>query len=93
MPYTRIFSTEFLEEELDFPWGDSVVFTEFQDSGRWAENWKGVFELEGEFWEVSFELPATEMQEGQGMWCEQSQVKATRVEEREVTVKKWLPVD
>jgi hypothetical protein len=92
---TRTFTREFLEEDLEIPWGGPAVkHAEFIDSGRWSEHWKAVFEHEGKFYEVKYELPSTEYQEGL-MPFEQygEEIPAKEVELREVTVEKWLPVD
>lgn len=43
-----------------------VVQRNYIDSGRWTEHWEMIFTYEGHYYKASYELPATEMQEGIG---------------------------
>jgi hypothetical protein len=43
--------------------GTRMVQKNYEYSSRWTENWNMVFEHEGAYYKVGYELPSTEMQE------------------------------
>lgn len=90
MPNTRDFTPDELDEMDVNPW--NCVATWVVDERRWSIDKAVVFEHEGSFWQVIYSDPATEMQEGQDVWDDQSTVTATQVEKHEVTVERWMPV-
>ena len=73
-----------VEEEIE---NADCVSDEFRTSGRWSEHWTAVFERDGEFVALDYEVPATEMQDG-GDFDHEFYV----VEPYEVTVTKFRKV-
>lgn len=91
MVATKYFSQDELEE-LGIPYDEVPGSVEILDQRRWYNVKRGVFEIDGKHYAIKWNEPATELQEGQNIWNEDP-VLAVEVEEREVTVKKWVPVD
>lgn len=58
VPTARTFDVEDYIEDAD------LVENEHQYSGRWTEHWIAVFRRGDEFVALSYEVPATEYQEG-----------------------------
>jgi hypothetical protein len=89
---TRKFSVEQLEE-LDITWRTDapVVFTEEWDQRRWYTVRRVVFKFEDQLWEIFYNDPATEMQEGQDRF-DHDPVTAHLVEPVEVTVTRYRRV-
>jgi hypothetical protein len=86
---TRTFSVEQIEEmgltwRVDAP----VVSTEEWDKLRWATVRRVIFEYESKLWEIFYNEPATEMQEGQEAF-EEDPVTAYQVEPFQVTVTQY----
>lgn len=96
MPTTRTFTVAELEEmgfPFDLPEGVEVEDT-LIDKRRWYENRRLVFRHEGQAWAVRY---ASEYQDDSGVEWHHNHfggvVSATLMEERRVTVTKWLPVE
>lgn len=90
---TRTFSVEELEE-IGVPFDlaeEEEVSRELVSSERWSEVYRLLFRYEGRVWAVEYEVGATEHQEVPAF--RYPVVTATAMEEREVTVKRWLPVE
>lgn len=69
---------------------DQVVSRELVGTERWSSVYELLFRLDGRVWSVKYERPATEHQEVPTFRYEP--VTATAMEERQVTVTKWMPV-
>lgn len=88
---TRLFTVDELKE-LDVP--HDMVAEEIRDQSRWETFHTGVF-LEpssGKHYEIDWAEGSTEYQEND-YWGGEDTVLATEVELREVTIKKWVPVN
>ena len=91
---TRKFTVEELEEVYDLPY--DAVYEDTVDKRRWYSVMELVFLADdGKHYMVDYMDPATEMQEGQERWDEDSQglVEAILVEPKEVTTIEWRPVN
>jgi hypothetical protein len=89
---TRKFSAEQLEE-LEVTWGSGapVVSTEEWSQHRWYTVRRVIFKHEEQLWEIFYNDPATEMQEGMDMFDEDP-VTAHLMEPFEVTVTQYRRV-
>jgi hypothetical protein len=91
---TRTFEALFLREEMGlgtYP-SSAIVLDEEFDSRRWYTVRRVVFFHGDAFWEVFYNKPATEMQEGQDMFDDASDVKATQVKPQMVSAVTFVPV-
>lgn len=61
------------------------------DEGRWSNTTAVVFAHEGAHYRVTYDDPATEMQEGQDIWGGRDQVEAIEVVPRSVVTMRWKP--
>lgn len=86
----RKFKTDFLSEELDLPYG--AIEDNITDSSRWSIYHEIIFEYEGKYYRTSYSCGATECQD-EGPWDNEDSVVCTEVEEKEVLVKQWVPVE
>jgi hypothetical protein len=94
MAITRKFTVEELEEEYDLPYG--AVYEDTVDKRRWYSVLELVFLADdGKHYMVDYMDPATEQQEGQERWYEDSQglVEAILVEPKEVITVQWVAVN
>jgi len=78
---TRTFSVEQIEDmgltwRVDAP----VVSTEEWDKLRWATVRRVIFEFESKLWEIFYNEPATEMQEGQEKFDEDPALRGVIVQ-------------
>lgn len=92
---TRKFSLQWMKDE-DLPWSDMVVFKESEDVGRrWMNVVTVVFKApdDGLYYEFYYDEGKTEYQDNDWYECLDDEVECIRVEERPVTVTKWLPVE
>lgn len=79
-------------EELGVMWGGAaVVQDEIIDNTRWGIVHKVVFLFEGDFWEATYEVGATEYQESMDPF-EFGSIQARKVEPRKVEVTEYHPV-
>ena len=85
----RTFTRDELEE-IGVPW-EGYVYNEQVDERRWSTVHECVFRSEDKLWRVTYQLPATEMQECD-VWFDENPVGAVQVEPYEVTVTKYRPV-
>lgn len=86
------------EEGRDIVWGDHPDWDEQKgreivEQGRWNTVYSAIFKHKptGKFYELCWSQGSTEMQEEHPF--EYSDPEPVEVEEREVTVKKWMPVN
>jgi hypothetical protein len=77
-------------KDLDLPY--SAIHDEIFDTNRWSILHRCVFEMDGKFWLTDYSEGATEMQD-ESPWEYEDEVECVEVEEKEVTVKKWVPVE
>jgi hypothetical protein len=77
-------------KELVLPY--SAIHDEIYDNSRWSILHWCVFEHEGKHWKAYYSVSATEYQDEEP-WEYDDEIEATEVELREVTVKKWEPVE
>lgn len=89
---TRNFAVDFLMDEIEVGWtSDKVVLREVVGQHRWSVLYRVIFEHENQLWEIEYNEPATEMQEGQDrFWSDP--VEARQVETYEKTVTGYRPV-
>lgn len=89
---TRLFSADEVED-LDLPY---TCHTEWYNGNdhRWSYGRTGVFELDGDNWEIDWQIPASELQEdGEYFPWEKFPITATKVVHLPVVKKEWIPVD
>lgn len=86
----RTFESKFLREELELPW--NAMIDEVVDNSRWSIQHEIIFEYEGKFYRTSYSVGATEQQD-EGPWEYDDTVECTEVEQKEVLVKQWVPVN
>lgn len=86
----KTFTKEYLLKK-DLPYSN-YVFKEIVGQSRWSVEYAVVFEDEGKFYKTYYQVGATEEQM-EGPWEFEDEVECTEVELKEVTVKKWVPVE
>ena len=86
----RTFKTKFLREELDLPW--EATEDKILDQDRWSTFHEIVFEYEGKYYQTTYSVGSTECQD-ERPWEYEEELEATEVEQKEVLVKKWVPVE
>jgi hypothetical protein len=88
MSKTRLFGTEELENLLDEAISDDIV-----DQRRWHVSHEAVFECEGKFYLVHYDVPATESQDCE-KFCtnDDGLVECVEVEPHQEMVTKYHPV-
>lgn len=85
------FSRDYLVNELGLPY-DNTIVDKIIDTTRWSIVHEIVFEDKGHFYSTTYSEGATEMQD-ERPWEYDDEINCTEVELKEVTVKKWMPVD
>ncbi len=90
MTTTRTFTRDELND-LEVPW-EGMLQEEFTHSSRWANHYTGVFAHDGQHWQVAWQVEATELTDCD-TWGDRREIVATRVELRDVTVQRWVPVE
>lgn len=93
---------EFAKDLLVAAWGlphdidksGEIIQDEIIETSRWSEIHSLIFKApdDGKFYEVSYSQGLTEYQD-ESPWEYETEVVATEVEPREVTVTKYLPVE
>lgn len=91
MAKVKVFSKDYLVNELDLPWRN-IIFDRIIDTTRWSIVHEIVFEDKGKFYMTTYSEGATEYQD-ERPWEYEDEVKCTEVELKEVKVKKWIPVE
>ena len=87
----KTFIKEYLMEELDLPYGS--LEDEIIDTSRWSIHHKIVFEdKDSRKYETFYSEGATECQD-ESPWEYEDEIECTEVEQREVKVIKWMPVE
>lgn len=78
------------------PEGGRIISDEVIETTRWSIVYALIVhfpdQAEDEAWEMVYSVGATECQD-ESPWQDEEEVEATLVKEREVLVKKWLPVE
>lgn len=96
MPTKRMFSREYLVDELDLPRGENEVKREIIDQRRWVTVYSLIFrtpdQTNGTAWETTYEQGSTEMQDTRP-WEDEPLVECTLVREEDVTIRQWVPVE
>lgn len=87
----KVFSRDYLKNELDLPYGNTVV-DKIIDTTRWSIVHEIVFEDNGKFYQTTYSEGATEMQD-ERPWEYDDEITCTEVELKEVMMKKWVPVE
>ena len=85
------FSKDYLKNELDLPYGNTIV-DNIIDTGRWSIYHEIVFADKGKFYTTTYSEGATECQD-ESPWEYEDEIECTEVELKEVKVKKWVPVE
>ena len=91
MTRTKIFSKDYLMDELDLPY-DNTIVDRIVNTTRWSIVHEIVFEDHGKFYMTTYSKGATECQD-ESPWEYKDEIKCTEVELKEVKVKKWVPVE
>lgn len=88
---TKTFTKDYLRDELDLPYNaeeDKVI-----DNSRWSINHEIIFkDTDGKMYSTYYSVGATESQD-ESPWEYEDEIECTEVELREITVKKWLPIE
>ena len=91
MVRTKVFSKDYLMDELDLPYENTIV-NRIVNTTRWSIIHEIVFEDNGKFYMTTYSAGATECQD-EIPWEYDDEIKCTEVELKEVKVKKWIPVE
>ncbi len=72
---------------------DRVLLNEITTTTRWSEVWRLVFRApdDEQAYEIYYERPSTEYQEGLDPWNDEATVEATLVEQRTIFRSEWRP--
>ena len=88
---TKKFSRDYLKNELELPYANTIVDNVI-DVTRWSIVHEIVFADNGKFWQTTYSEGATEYQD-ERPWEYEDEVECVEVELKEVTVRKWVPVE
>lgn len=91
MKRTKVFSKDYLVDELDLPYENTIV-NRIVDTTRWSIIHEIVFEDNGKFYMTTYSEGSTEIQD-ERPWEYDDEIECTEVELKNVTVKKWVPVE
>lgn len=91
MARTKVFSKDYLVNELVLPWGNTI-FDRIVDTTRWSIIHEIVFKDHGKFYMTTYSEGATECQY-ERPWEYDDEIECTEVELKEIKVKKWIPVE
>lgn len=87
----KIFTKEYLLEELDLPY--AAVSEHITDQSRWSTHLKIVFkDKDGTFYETFYSKGSTESQD-EGPWEYEDEVTCYEVELKEVMIQTWVRVE
>lgn len=92
MVRTKVFSKDYLMDELDLPYENTIV-NRIVDTTRWSIIHEIVFEDNGKFYMTTYSSGVTEMQDERPWEYDNDEIECTEVELKEVKVKKWIPVE
>lgn len=92
MERTKVFSKDYLMDELDLPYENTIV-NRIINTTRWSIIHEIVFEDNGKFYMTTYSEGATECQDESPWEYDDDEIKCTEVELKEVKVKKWIPVE
>lgn len=71
---------------------EEIYVNEITDTSRWSIRYRLVFQYGDKAYQTYYQVGATEMQD-EGPWEYDNKIKCTEVQEAEVLVKKWVPVE
>lgn len=91
MKRTKVFSKDYLVDELDLPYENTIV-NRIVDTTRWSIIHEIVFEDNGKFYMTTYSEGSTEIQD-ERPWEYDDEIECTEVELKNVKVKKWVPVE
>lgn len=91
MARTKVFNKDYLMDELDLPYENTIV-NRIINTTRWSIIHEIVFEDNGKFYMTTYSEGSTECQD-ESPWEYDDEIKCTEVELKEVKVKKWVPVE
>ena len=91
MVRTKVFSKDYLMDELDLPYENTIV-NRIVNTTRWSIIHEIVFEDNGKFYMTTYSEGATEIQD-ERPWEYDDEIKCIEVELKEVKVKKWIHVE
>lgn len=86
----KVFTKEFLMDELDLPY--SALEDTIYDTSRWSIHHKIIFEHEGKFYQTYYSEGATEMQD-ESPWEYKDKIECYEVIKKKVMVEQWVVVD
>lgn len=92
MTRTKVFSKDYLVNELELPWCNSIM-DRIIDTTRWSIVHELVFEDHGKFYMTTYSEGATECQDERPWEYDDDEIECTEVELKEVKIKKWIPVE
>lgn len=92
MARTKVFSKDYLMDELDLPYENTIV-NRIINTTRWSIIHEIIFEDNGKFYMTTYSEGATECQDESPWEYDDDEIKCTEVELKEVKVKKWIPVE
>ena len=93
MAKTKVFSKDYLVDELELPWcSDHKIMDRITGQNRWSTVHELVFEDNGKFYMTTYSEGSTQIQD-ESPWEYKDEIKCTEVELKEVKVKKWIPVE
>lgn len=88
---TKDFDRDYLLWELDLPF--AAVENHVIGNSRWSVDHEIIFQdKDGKFYQTCYSVGATECQE-EGPWDDEPVVQCVQVEQKEVLVKQWVPVE
>lgn len=91
MARTKVFSKDYLMDELDLPY-DNIIVDRIVNTTRWSIIHEIVFEDNGKFYMTTYSEGSTEIQD-ERPWEYDDEIECTEVELKNVKVKKWIPVE
>lgn len=91
MARTKVFSKDYLMDELDLPY-DNTIVDRIVNTTRWSIIHEIVFEDNGKFYMTTYSKGSTEIQD-ERPWEYDDEIECTEVELKAVKVKKWIPVE
>lgn len=87
----KTFSKEYLMNELRLPY--EAIRDKVIDNSRWSIFHEIVFEdRDGKHYRTTYSVGATECQD-EAPWEYDDQIECTEVEQKEVTIMDWVPVE
>jgi hypothetical protein len=86
----KTFSKDYLIDELELP--QTAIENHITGQSGWTVEHEIIFKEGEKHYSTYYEIGATERQD-EGPWEYEDDIECEEVELKEVTVKKWVPVD